>query len=62
MDDACFADRRSLACVFDNLAVLTEITLKTCEGSVAEVDTEQRNWRSVLAALRDAKTPEQESA
>ena len=62
MDDACFADRRSLVCVFDDLAVLAEVALKTRKGSVAEVDAEQRNWIPILAALRDAETTEQESA
>jgi hypothetical protein len=61
MDDACFADRGRLACAFDDPAVLTEIALNAREGPIAIVDTEQRNWISVLAALRDAKASEQES-
>jgi len=59
MDDACFADRCGLISAFYDPAVLAEITLNTCEGSIAIVDTKQRNWISILAALCDAKTAKQ---
>jgi hypothetical protein len=61
MNDASFADRWRLARGFDDPAVLAEIALKTCEGSIAKVDAKRRNWISISAALGGAEATEQEN-